>query len=781
MKENLKNLGADINENLKAVFLLRDQDRNNVLINASGNKNISTIQLVIEIARNLLGSADFSDDLILRNQSWVVDALCQYAFLAESEAFQMFWSWLSENLTKYQRKIILLQKKQYSMNSIMSSTRSKHKMAVETVFNMAKRLVGSDELAWLQNSEDNNWLVDYSRRYAFLGESEAFGMVWSSLHENFEQNDQNLLTAQKKKNGTNALMSAAENKDQFTAELVIEAARGILGFEDFSAAVNSEDENWVVDALCRYALLAESKAFEKFWLFMCEKVGKDVQKSMLLKKKINGINALMASAENRDKSTVKLVINAARNLMTFDDFTTALESEDQNWIVDTLGRYSLLSDAEAFEIFWSFLQENLENLDRDQKEGRKRLKKVFLQNSQNGRCAFSTSARNKKKSTVDLVIKTARSLIDQNDFKEAVKFGDSSWLVDTLCQYAFRAEAESFEMLWSFVQENLNADERRLVFLQKDRSEDNTIMACAENNFRSTIELVFTTATSLFTPEDFAEALSSNHENWVLDTLCQYTAFGSPEIFELFWKVLIDNLEEDDQKRVLLQNNQSGNNALMCSAFNKNKLTIKLVLNLYRKFFSDDNLRDCFFVIFSFNHSENFDQFDIEIEDPAFVHFLQENYQNRKLTLALTHVVNSKDGITLWDITLKHLVPEKIKELLLDKDSNGNNAFSNACLRNRLILLVFLDWFKDNYRRWMKVIFEENNNKFETLLHMAALHCDESLCQKLFNFIEASFKESEIKKILSKLNIDGENPLSTSQRNKPAVFQMFNNYYCRYS
>lgn len=434
------------NEKLMDVFLQRDRNGNNVLMNSSGNKNTLTIKLIIEKAKKILTSTHCMDAVELKDKNWLVDATCQYAFLAESEAFQVFWTWLSENLDKKNQKRVLLQKSRNASNFLVSSLRNKEKMGVETVFNVAKRSVGFEESLWILNSESNNRLVDIARHFGYLGESEGFTTIKSILHENFAEDDTNLVPLQKNKTGINALMSSAENKDIKTVKLFIETAASLLDAHDIDEALNSEYENWVLEALGAYVLLADFEAFALFWKFLCGKISPNNRKIVLFKKKTNGISAIMASAENKDISTIKFIIEAAKSLLDDGDFKVVSTSREQNWMVDTLGRYSLLSEPDAFEMFWKFLKEKLDKDD---------LKAVLLQKTQHGRNAFSASARNKILPTVHLVLKTAEEVITSEDFKKSVIFGSESWLVDTLSQYAFRSEWECFEMLWAIVQKNL--------------------------------------------------------------------------------------------------------------------------------------------------------------------------------------------------------------------------------------------------------------------------------------------------------------------------------------
>lgn len=110
---------------------------------------------------------------------------------------------------------------------------------------------------------------------------------------------------------------------------------------------------------------------------------------------------MMSCAGNKDKSTVEFVLNAARVLLDKKDLDSVLKFNDENWLAETLCQFSLLSESKSFDIFWSFLEDNLERDD---------LKKLFLQKNSEEQIALQCSVYNKHKSTIKRVINITSSL-----------------------------------------------------------------------------------------------------------------------------------------------------------------------------------------------------------------------------------------------------------------------------------------------------------------------------------------------------------------------------------
>lgn len=91
-----------------------------------------------------------------------------------------------------------------------------------------------------------------------------------------------------------------------------------------------------------------------------------------------------------------------------------------------------------------------------------------------------------------------------------------------------------------------------------------------------------------------------------------YVSLATSDTFKIFWSFIQKNLDKSNQKWLLQLKDRDGCSFLMRSAFNQDKATIKLVLKIFREFFTEMELCGSLFFLFWFNHFyDDFDQFGI--------------------------------------------------------------------------------------------------------------------------------------------------------------------------
>lgn len=191
----------------------------------------------------------------------------------------------------------------------------------------------------------------------------------------------------------------------------------IFDADDFSAAIESGDDSWLVEVLCQYSALAEFEEFSRFWTFLHENLNENDRKKTFQLKSKNGHNIFVNSIRNEDKATIIYIIDSARNVFSREDFSAALKLKDESWLIDTLWKYLDLAESEMISKFWSLFHEKLSSDD---------LKMVFKLNNTDGLSLFAILISNQKESTKQFIIDTARDIFSRDDFSAAVKSGSES-------------------------------------------------------------------------------------------------------------------------------------------------------------------------------------------------------------------------------------------------------------------------------------------------------------------------------------------------------------------
>lgn len=311
----------------------------NTVIAVAQNEDESITRNFLEALADLFDQVDFRRTLEDPSEYFLIEIFYYFTSYAKLHCLTMLWSFFQENLGIRKQKLMLLQKNQNVVSAFMKSAQSKDKLATKFFISTARNLLSVADFAIALKSEYHNWVVDTLCYYAALAESGPFSMFWLFLQEYLDRLGQTLPFFQKNRQGLNAFTSLAQNKDKLTIKFFIKQARRLITFLDFDKDVRFINESWIVDTLCHFAGVADFEAFELFWSFVQENLYENKQKVILLQKKPNGLNALMSSACNQDLSTIEFIMNIARELLVLEDFTEALRSEDQNWVVETLKEF----------------------------------------------------------------------------------------------------------------------------------------------------------------------------------------------------------------------------------------------------------------------------------------------------------------------------------------------------------------------------------------------------------------------------------------------------------
>lgn len=768
-------------EDQKTLLLRKDENGFDALMVAARNKY--AIDYVIELAKGILNGNDFINALESGDQNWLVDVIGVYAVCLAFDPFKKFWSILDQVLNKDQQKLALLQLRKIGFNAISICPANKDQKTVKFIIEIAKKLFFPDDFTTALKSGDGNWLAETLCRFARVAKSEAFRMFWSMIENNLTSTeDQKTLFLQKDRREfmgafLNAFMASAHNPDKYTIGLVVDIANKLFEPDDFAKALTSEDQNWLVYILCQHANFSDFNVFDMFWSLLDRKLNKEDQKFALLQKDENEQNALSVSAYNEDTSTIKCVINAAKSLFDAKDFEEVLLSDGPNWIADCLCEYVATADPEIFDMLWSLLQEHLDPVD---------LREVLLTKKLNGINAFVGAAHCRSKSTTERLLNKARDLFSRDDFTEALESEENNWVLDSLCECAFKAKPEGFKMLWSYLKDNLENDQQKLIFVQKNLNGVNALMASAGNVSEFAVQCVLDSAKFLLIADDFSAALTTGDNNWVVDTLSRFALVADSGKFEMFWSLLQENLDSNQLKLVLMQKDRNGLNALMSSGLNEKELTLSLVLMLYKERFDEIELRQSLFFVYWFNHpNEKFNQFGIHFEPEEYSKYLVKKFHDLPLIYFMNFINNHVVLNVIWKTSLKNFEEtenlSEMKTQLLVKDKVGHNSFAIAAFKNRVILITFLKWFKTNFENELEQVFEEKNESLDPLMHVVASKCNQSLCSKFLDFVSSSFDDNKIRQLLSEKNGKYENPLTTSKRNNSGVvFKVFKKFHEKY-
>lgn len=810
----------------KLILISMKRNEHNMLISCFQNEDNSTIKYIFEKATHLLSSHDFTDT----NQSWILKTLKYYAGSARLEAFQFFWSFLLlkidlnriSSLNTSKKNMVLLscwnnrdkrtilfifnkakdlftrtliietlnnfalhaecetfaaiwqffkKLEQFDLKSIFlkiykgrsvfrSCIKNKDKNTIKLIFDIASEFLTEDSLSSDYVSDPQSWVLETCSRYCAFSKLSVFEIFWSFIEKTFDADEQKKLLWETQ-TGLNSLIIMAKNKNTDTVRKLFEILRTIITTDDASEAMQNTNINFWVNIFCRFALRAKIENFEVFWSFVEEYLDDEDQKVILVQKKSNGLNALMCSAKNKDLGTVKKVLEIAKSLITEKDITEGTDSGDGSWVVNSLIKFSAHAKLEAFNLFWSILKERtLEEVQRT----------IFVQRKKiNGYNVIGSSARNKDQRTSKKVLNIAKRLFvfSSKDFILDIEKGTDSWIVDSLNMYAIYAGKEVFVKFWDIVFDILK-DEIAIksIFMQKDRKGKNVMLSSAENDDVSTLEFIFEKAQSLLLPDKVYYNIELLNHDLIVALCIQYASFADIEGFKTFWNFLKKTVANEFLKSAFLTKDNNGYNALMSSAENENKSTTKLVLEIAEELLSIDDYRDYTFFVYWFNHHhKDFMKFEIKFTVEEINSYVLKEFFEYNLVFAITFIGDEAINQNLWNKLLQLLEPHEIKTKLLSKDKDEYNAFHNALLNNRQIVLSFFEWFKNNCNSDVRMLFEERTNKSETLMHLLASDCDENLWKEVFNFVKPLLTEAEIDVLLVLEDETGQTPLQLGDKN----------------
>lgn len=552
------------------VILTSKYNSMNTLVAATQNMNKSCLKFVFEKFNKLFECSKAQKTLQDTTDEWLLDTLCQYAALAKCDAFELLWSFLQRNLSLDELKMIFLKKRQDGYNASMSCVDNKDSLTIEIVFRKVRTLFDKNHISKTVQSGDSNWVVQVLCEFAFKAKLEVFKIFWTFLQENLSAEDQKLVILQKNHKNLRAFMVSVGNPENETIARLVAIASDLFSSEDITAAAKSVNNNWPVETLCRSAVMADSNTFQVFWTFFRVKIENDILKHILLQKNPEGYNVLTCSAQNRNHSTIKFILDEARKLLSEEDFSEALKSENQNWPVDALYEYAFLATSNDFKIFYTFLQENYDDKD---------LTLILLEKNENRHNSLISSAQNLDSTTNEFIF---QSLFELISCKKTTAPITPDSLVDTFCQYAAVAKAEAFQIFLSFLEKVSEVFDvcQKTVLLMNNQYGFNSLSCSAQNKDHSTIKFILELSSRLLSSEDVSEALLSKDQNWPLEALCQYASMADFEAFKLFWSYLRINLDEREQKSLFLKQNKNELNVLMSCAQNEDLATIGYVFEM---------------------------------------------------------------------------------------------------------------------------------------------------------------------------------------------------------
>lgn len=577
--ESVEMFWSLVQENLskndqKLIILNGDKNGHNFLMCAVATDDndtegeMSRFKIILNIAENVLTPDDFSKAVEAGGESWLVKTLCVFARFADHEAFSLFWSFLIGNLSKRDQKKLFLQK---GSDILKSCSRSEKCLTVKFILDTFKDLFESDNVALALKSLNENWVLDTFNHFVLNAETDVFMVFWSFLQEKLSKDDQkSLILLQKNHLGDNVISLCSKSKNKSMIKHIVDIAKDLLSPEDITASLTPGSEHWIFEATTSYALHADGDSFTTFWSFLQENVDKNQQKRIFLYNNSNNENLFINSYSNKSKRTQKKVFDVARSLFDRNDFLKAVEAGNQNWLVETLCFYASCAEFNALKMFWSLLPENLD------------LKKLFLQKTKKGLTILTNSAINKNAVTVKFILDQASGLFSTSNFAMALKSTHQNWLKDTFFTFVLTERIDIFDLFWSFATKKLCKDDQKLLLLQKNAKEFNVFEVCLENKDKSMIKHVVEIARDLLAPEDFKDAAKCRSENWIVDTLGFYAASADLETFNMYWSLLEEKLNKNEQKKIFKQKNDFGLNTVKASEKNENESTRRRVHNIAR-------------------------------------------------------------------------------------------------------------------------------------------------------------------------------------------------------
>lgn len=259
---------------------------------------------------------------------------------------------------------------------------------------------------------------------------------------------------------------------------------------------------------------------------------------------------------------------------------------------------------------------------------------------------------------------------------------------------------------------------------------------------------------------------------------------ASVEFFEYLWSFIQKNLNRNDQKFLLRSRNHFEHNVLMISYQNIDNSVPKAVFELFEKTLSSQELREALeeknFVgdsvlslIFKSGSSENINECLKQLKSALSANEI------RSLLLAISpslqqnilhRLICNEDEAAVpvaWKFTTNALSVNEIKTLLLFEDTDSDNMFFRAALKDSPLLLISLKWFSENstHDQLVSVVNNQNRNK-RTLLHYLALISAPKSARMFFEFASITFSKSELLIFFSREDDKGDNPLKWSLYNE---------------
>lgn len=133
--------------------------------------------------------------------------------------------------------------------------------------------------------------------------------------------------------------------------------RFLFSPEDISAALKSEKENRIVDALCHFSLTADAEGFQIFRSFLQDKLGEADRKLIFMQKDEKEKYAFLCAAQNKNKPTIEFFFKTLINSVSPLEFSSAWKPEDHLYLLESLFDYSNFAESEAAQSFWPYLEE----------------------------------------------------------------------------------------------------------------------------------------------------------------------------------------------------------------------------------------------------------------------------------------------------------------------------------------------------------------------------------------------------------------------------------------
>lgn len=146
---------------------------------ASENKNESTFDLVIDLAKKLLNKKDFEKALKSVGANWLDSSLRHFSQDAGPKTFEMIWQFFKENLDKSELRTILLKRDDKGENFLSTLAKTQNKPTASFIFNLMRELFDRSDFAGALESGSQNWLTDAFCEFASEAELENFELFWN--------------------------------------------------------------------------------------------------------------------------------------------------------------------------------------------------------------------------------------------------------------------------------------------------------------------------------------------------------------------------------------------------------------------------------------------------------------------------------------------------------------------------------------------------------------------------------------------------------------------------